>query len=120
MTIADLCQQNLIFFEAISGSRAYGTNLLHSDTDLKSVFVLPEKAFFGLEYRPPRPRARPRNQPGRAAFGRAKRRGANGVFILQPQRLQQLLPRVSRYVELKNIYKILRLKSLHSAFVVAC
>jgi hypothetical protein len=33
MTIADLRQQNLILFEAISGSRAYGTNLPHSDTD---------------------------------------------------------------------------------------
>jgi hypothetical protein len=52
MTIADLRQQRLILFEAISGSRAYGTNLPHSDTDLKGVFVLPESQFFGLEYVP--------------------------------------------------------------------
>jgi len=52
MTIADLRRQNLILFEAISGSRAYGTNLPHSDTDLKGVFVLPEDQFFGLEYVP--------------------------------------------------------------------
>jgi predicted nucleotidyltransferase len=52
MTIADLRQQRLILFEAVSGSRAYGTNLPHSDTDLKGVFVLPEKAFFGLDYVP--------------------------------------------------------------------
>ena len=52
MTIADLRRQNLILFEAISGSRAYGTNLPHSDTDLKGVFVLPEKEFFGLDYIP--------------------------------------------------------------------
>ena len=52
MTIADLRQQNLILFEAISGSRAYGTNLPHSDTDLKGVFVLPETEFFGLNYIP--------------------------------------------------------------------
>ncbi len=52
MTIADLRQQNLILFEAVSGSRAYGTNLPHSDTDLKGVFILPEKEFFGLEYIP--------------------------------------------------------------------
>jgi len=52
MTIADLRQQNLILFEAISGSRAYGTNLPHSDTDLKGVFILPEKEFFGLSYIP--------------------------------------------------------------------
>jgi len=52
MTIADLRQQNLILFEAISGSRAYGTHLPHSDTDLKGVFILPEKEFFGLNYIP--------------------------------------------------------------------
>jgi hypothetical protein len=52
MTIADLRSQQLIVFEAISGSRAYGTNLPHSDTDLKGVFVLPEEQFFGLNYMP--------------------------------------------------------------------
>lgn len=52
MTIADLRRQNLILFEAISGSRAYGTNLPHSDTDLKGVFILPETQFFGLNYIP--------------------------------------------------------------------
>ncbi|MDO7876046.1 nucleotidyltransferase domain-containing protein [Hymenobacter sp. ASUV-10] len=52
LTIADLRRQGLILFEAISGSRAYGTNLPHSDTDLKGVFVLPEDQFFGLDYVP--------------------------------------------------------------------
>ena len=52
MTIADLRRHNLILFEAISGSRAYGTNLPHSDTDLKGVFILPEDQFFGLDYIP--------------------------------------------------------------------
>ncbi|MBO2031092.1 nucleotidyltransferase domain-containing protein [Siccationidurans ginsengisoli] len=52
MTIADLRQHNLILFEAVSGSRAYGTSLPHSDTDLKGVFVLPEDQFFGLTYVP--------------------------------------------------------------------
>lgn len=52
MTIADLRRQKLILFEAISGSRAYGTALPHSDTDLKGVFVLPEDQFFGLDYVP--------------------------------------------------------------------
>ena len=52
LTIADLRQQNLILFEAISGSRAYGTDLPHSDTDLKGVFVLPETEFYGLGYVP--------------------------------------------------------------------
>ena len=52
MTIADLRRRNLILFEAISGSRAYGTSLPHSDTDLKGVFILPEDQFFGLDYIP--------------------------------------------------------------------
>ena len=52
MTIADLREQNLILFEAVSGSRAYGTNLPHSDTDLKGVFVLPKDQFYGLDYVP--------------------------------------------------------------------
>lgn len=50
MTIQDLRQQQLILLEAVSGSRAYGTNLAHSDTDLKGVFVLPERQFLGLDY----------------------------------------------------------------------
>lgn len=52
MTIADLRRQGLIVYEVVSGSRAYGTNLAHSDTDLKGVFVLPEREFFGLDYVP--------------------------------------------------------------------
>ena len=52
LTIANLRQQNLLLFEAVSGSRAYGTDLPHSDTDLKGVFVLPEADFYGLGYVP--------------------------------------------------------------------
>jgi hypothetical protein len=52
LTIPDLRQRGLILFEAISGSRAYGTNLPHSDTDLKGVFILPEAEFYGLTYVP--------------------------------------------------------------------
>ncbi|SFP95456.1 DNA polymerase beta superfamily protein [Hymenobacter arizonensis] len=52
MTIADLRRHGLILFEAVSGSRAYGTNLPHSDTDLKGVFILPEDQFYGLDYVP--------------------------------------------------------------------
>jgi len=52
LTIKNLRCQNLILFEAISGSRAYGTDLPHSDTDLKGVYILPEDQFFGLDYVP--------------------------------------------------------------------
>ncbi|MEO0470077.1 MAG: nucleotidyltransferase domain-containing protein [Bacteroidota bacterium] len=48
MNIADLKVQQLIVFECISGSHAYGLNLPESDLDIKGVFVLPPEKFFGL------------------------------------------------------------------------
>jgi uncharacterized protein len=48
MTVETLREKNLIIFEAISGSRAYGTNLPHSDTDLRGVFMMPQALLFGL------------------------------------------------------------------------
>jgi uncharacterized protein len=48
MTITELRQQNLIIFECISGSRAYGTNIETSDTDIRGVFVQPQQSFYGL------------------------------------------------------------------------
>jgi uncharacterized protein len=50
LTISDLKSRNLLLFECISGSKAYGTNLPGSDTDLKGVFILPEDDFYGLDY----------------------------------------------------------------------
>ena len=49
MTIAQLRHQNLIIFECISGSRAYGTNIETSDTDIRGVFVQPQESFYGLK-----------------------------------------------------------------------
>lgn len=43
-----LQEQNLLLFEAVSGSQAYGLAIPTSDVDLKGVFVLPEDQFFGL------------------------------------------------------------------------
>ncbi len=48
LTIEDLKAQNLILFECISGSRAYGLDTPTSDTDIKGVFYLPKERFFGL------------------------------------------------------------------------
>lgn len=48
MTIADLKSKRLLLFEAITGSRAYGSDLPTSDHDRRGVFVLPKKEFYGL------------------------------------------------------------------------
>ena len=50
MTIQNLRDRNLILFECISGSRAYGTDLPTSDTDIRGVFVLPQADLYGLHY----------------------------------------------------------------------
>lgn len=52
MTIKDLKANNLIVLECISGSKAYGLDTPSSDTDIKGVFVLPKKDFYGLNYIP--------------------------------------------------------------------
>ncbi|QIW15178.1 nucleotidyltransferase [Pasteurellaceae bacterium RH1A] len=52
LTIQDLQDQNLILFEAISGSRAYGLATPQSDTDIRGVFYLPQADFYGLNYIP--------------------------------------------------------------------
>ncbi|MVM41260.1 nucleotidyltransferase [Spirosoma sp. HMF3257] len=50
MTIQNLRDRNLIIFECISGSRAYGTDLPTSDIDIRGVFVLPQTDLYGLNY----------------------------------------------------------------------
>ena len=52
MTLEDIRNNNLILLECISGSRAYGLETPHSDTDIKGVFLLPKKDFYGLNYIP--------------------------------------------------------------------
>lgn len=52
MTIEDLKKKGLIIYECISGSKAYGLDLPTSDTDIKGVFVLPQKILYGLNYTP--------------------------------------------------------------------
>ncbi|TAF63130.1 MAG: nucleotidyltransferase [Cytophagales bacterium] len=41
-----------IILECISGSKAYGLDTPTSDTDIKGVFLLSQKEFYGLEYTP--------------------------------------------------------------------
>jgi uncharacterized protein len=45
-----LNQPNLYLLKGISGSRAYGTNVQASDTDIRGVFMLPQKDLYGLSY----------------------------------------------------------------------
>lgn len=52
MTIDELKENNLILFECISGSKAFGLNTPSSDTDIKGVFYLPKNQFYGLNYIP--------------------------------------------------------------------
>lgn len=52
-TLANLrAQPHLVLLDAVSGSRAYGTDLPTSDHDRKGVFALPQVHFFGLQYVP--------------------------------------------------------------------
>lgn len=51
MKIEDLDSgSSSLLLKCISGSRAYGLNTPSSDTDIKGVFILPQKDFFGLSY----------------------------------------------------------------------
>jgi predicted nucleotidyltransferase len=49
MTLPELkAQPHLILLECVSGSRAYGLDTPESDTDIRGVFYLPKRAFYGL------------------------------------------------------------------------
>jgi uncharacterized protein len=50
MTIQDLKDRNLIIFECVTGSVAYGTNLPTSDVDIKGVFIQPLEDILGMGY----------------------------------------------------------------------
>ncbi|MCC6371129.1 MAG: nucleotidyltransferase domain-containing protein, partial [Bacteroidia bacterium] len=50
MNLNELKQKQLLLLECISGSRAYGLNTPQSDTDIKGVFALNKKEFYGLNY----------------------------------------------------------------------
>jgi len=50
MTIEELKEKGLIILECISGSKAYGLDTPSSDTDIKGVFLLPKKDYYGLKY----------------------------------------------------------------------
>ncbi len=49
MSIKNLKAQTILLLECISGSKAYGLDTAQSDTDVKGVFLLPKRSFYGLE-----------------------------------------------------------------------
>lgn len=52
LSLEQIRSDGLLLLEVVSGSRAYGLELPHSDTDLKGVFLLPKERFYGLDYVP--------------------------------------------------------------------
>lgn len=50
MNIDYLHKNKLLLLDCISGSKAYGLHTPQSDTDLKGVFILPKRMYYGLEY----------------------------------------------------------------------
>jgi uncharacterized protein len=50
MTIKDIKDKNLVLFESISGSKAYGLDTEKSDTDIKGVYYLSKEQFYGMDY----------------------------------------------------------------------
>jgi hypothetical protein len=52
ITIDFIKENDLLLFEVISGSNAFGLATEKSDLDIKGVFYLPKEIFFGTEYIP--------------------------------------------------------------------
>ncbi|MEM6644533.1 MAG: nucleotidyltransferase domain-containing protein, partial [Bacteroidota bacterium] len=50
MTLEELYSKDIIVFECLSGSQAYGLATPESDVDIKGVFILPEDDYLGLNY----------------------------------------------------------------------
>jgi len=50
MSIEYIKKNNLLLFECISGSKAYGIDTPESDTDIRGVFYLPKDKLYGLTY----------------------------------------------------------------------
>lgn len=50
LTIQDLKERNLIVFEAVMGSHAYGTNGPESDVDVRGIYVQPLEDILGMGY----------------------------------------------------------------------
>lgn len=52
ITIETVKKNGWLIFEGIVGSKAYGLDTASSDTDIKGVFILPQRLFYSLDYVP--------------------------------------------------------------------
>ena len=50
MTLEELENSDCILFKTICGSKAYGLDNEHSDTDIKGVFILPMNQYYSINY----------------------------------------------------------------------
>jgi predicted nucleotidyltransferase len=50
LTIDWVKEKNLLIFETITGSKAYGLDTAESDTDIRGVYVVPKAMYYSLEY----------------------------------------------------------------------
>lgn len=50
LTIKELKEKDLIIYEVIAGSHAYGTNLPTSDTDIRGIYIQPLDDILGMGY----------------------------------------------------------------------
>ena len=50
MNLDEVKNSDFLLLNCISGSHAYGLHTSQSDTDMKGVFLLPKKIYFGLDY----------------------------------------------------------------------
>lgn len=50
MNLNEVKSSDYLLLNCISGSRAYGLHTPQSDTDMKGVFLLPKKIYYGLDY----------------------------------------------------------------------
>ncbi|GAA5043776.1 hypothetical protein GCM10011506_47140 [Marivirga lumbricoides] len=50
MTLEELYSKDIIVFDCLSGSHAYGLATPESDVDIKGVYILPEEDYFSLNY----------------------------------------------------------------------
>lgn len=49
MTYEDVKRNGWLIYECLSGSKAYGLDLPSSDTDIKGIYVLPQRLYYGLD-----------------------------------------------------------------------